>query len=194
MLGRLATDFGQGDWRWVTTLQFPDRRTDGFTRAGVVPDAACRVVIIGFMAPVPDSIPPAVTVVDYREATPDLASHLAECNAGLTAALERVPGSSAPSRSNVVVLFGSAHDGPPSPTFIEWRAVLDSATMAWLSRIPVTVTRHRIEGATSDDIRHEELSPGEARFIGQSSGRILGLPCEPSTCKVPPEAVLKVFD
>jgi hypothetical protein len=66
--------------------------------------------------------------------------------------------------------------------------------MAWLSRIPVSVTRHRIDGVASDDIGHEELSPREARFTGQSSGRILRLPCEPSTCKVPPEAVLKVFD
>jgi hypothetical protein len=86
-----------------------------------------------------------------------------------------------------------AHQQPAGPTFIGWRAVLDAGTMTWLGRIPVTIARHGPDGVISDDIRAEERSSREARFTGQDSGRILDLACALSTCKVPPEAVLKAF-
>jgi hypothetical protein len=189
---RVAGGHGGGRWTWITALRFPDRDGAGAAgRASPTSTAApsCRVIVIEFVAPEANSIPSVVSVADYREAAPELASHRAdECNAYVRSE----PDGSLDPSTPVAVSFISAHDEPTGRAFILWRATLDSRTMTWLSRVPAMVSRQRGEQSTSDDIDAVE-SPRDVRFTGRPSGRVLSVPCALSTCKVPPDVVLRVF-
>lgn len=169
----------------VAGVEFPDRvevAQRGIERAErVAPGtASCRLVVVRTDA--------AGAAVDQRSLTVDPESSLTRCR---RVEIEEAAGPEGAQWPRLRVSAETTQAGAGWAGTVTWHGLLDSGNGAWISRMPVAVSRREAGGPESTEIlRARRVDAGQVEFEALGSGRKFSYACAgPAECLVPPQAV-----